>query len=133
MKIALSLDKDRIAPVFDVAQDCICYEISQETVNSAVRLAITRNDNSDESILRLAEEGVEILICGAISRQLQLLAENNGIMVAGFLTGQISEILATFLGQKPGKLSDFVMPGCRHRVFRQNRQRLRKNCRFQSS
>ncbi|MEW6710619.1 MAG: hypothetical protein AB1403_12410, partial [Candidatus Riflebacteria bacterium] len=121
-----------IAPVFDVAQDCICYEINDGVVNSAVRLSLAVKDNELAPIIRLGEEGVEILICGAISRQLQLLAENNGILVEGFLTGQTNEILAAYLGQHPEKLSEFVMPGCRQRGFQRNRQRRQKNCRFRS-
>lgn len=128
MKIVLSVDKDRIAPVFDVARDFICCDQSEP--GQFKRLTL-RSTSSQGLIFALAEFGAEVLICGAISRPLQLIAEGNGIIVYGFLTGNISEIMAAFTSFNTPDLSEFCMPGCGPRK-RQRRQQRRGACRVQN-
>lgn len=124
MKIVLSVDKDRIAPVFDVARDFICYDTSAAGISRPQKLSI-QSDSAHGLIFQLAEAGTEILICGAISRQLQLLAEGNGIVVYGFLTGDSNDLLRTFVDCNACDMSRFCMPGCRRRFGRRGGRRRR--------
>ncbi len=122
MKIVLSVDKDRIAPVFDVARDFISYDTSAAGISRAQKLSI-KSDSAHGLIFHLAEAGTEILICGAISRQLQLHAEGSGIVVYGFLTGNSNDLLRTFVNCNACDMTRFSMPGCRQRFGRVGRRR----------
>ena len=124
MKIVISIDNERIAPVFDVARDFICLDTSAKEPGSFRHLAITPG-SSPAVIFNLAEEGAEILVCGAISRPLQLLAEANGIIVYGFKTGMVVEIIDKLLGEGPETLACFCMPGCRQQRRRRKQSRQR--------
>lgn len=128
MKILFSVDKERIAPVFDVARDFICYD--QGSLQELRHLSL-QSTSAQGLIFALAECGAEILVCGAISRPLQLMAEGNGIIVYGFITGEVKKILATFSTINTPDLSEFCMPGCRQRQGLR-RQRRRRACRFQN-
>jgi len=64
---------------------------------------------------KLAELGIEVLICGAISRPLEALLAARGIQVVARRCGGVEEVLEAF---RSGRLADpaFAMPGCwRHR------------------
>jgi len=64
--------------------------------------------------VQLAETGIEVLVCGAISRTLHELLTARGIAVLPFMAGDLQEIVACWVdGRLPGEA--FVMPGCRRR------------------
>jgi predicted Fe-Mo cluster-binding NifX family protein len=60
----------------------------------------------------LRAAGVEVLLCGAISRGWQGRLEASGIRVVPFLTGSWRQLLAAL---RAGELDrdDYRMPGCR--------------------
>ena len=59
---------------------------------------------------RVAEFGVDLLICGAISRPLETMLSSAGVEVIPQICGPVEEVLTAF---RMGKLSDetYVMPG----------------------
>ena len=64
--------------------------------------------------VQLAEAGIGVLVCGAISRTLHELLTARGIIVLPFLAGDLREIVACWVdGRLPGEA--LVMPGCRRR------------------
>ena len=76
---------------------------------------------SESIIVKL---GVEVLICGAISRPLAEMITDSGIRLIPFLSGDVEEVIQAFLaGNLPN--SAFLMPGCcgRRRRFRSGRGR----------
>ena len=78
---------------------------------------------------RLAQQGVDTLICGAISRALESLLTARGVQVIPRVCGSVDEVLGAFC---TGELDDerFAMPGCcdgRRRRQRRCRSRRRKN------
>lgn len=64
--------------------------------------------------IHLAGSGVQELICGAVSRQLESMLEACGIRVISFVTGDLEEIIPAWLA---GNLEHrrYIMPGCRGR------------------
>ncbi len=60
---------------------------------------------------RVAELGVDVLICGAISAPLECMLVSAGVRVVGHVCGPVKEVLEAFV---TGQLTDtaFLMPGC---------------------
>ena len=114
MLVAVPNWNGRVSPLFDTATRLTLAEVS------GGRTAIT-----GERLLAgipppwraryLADQGVEVLICGGISRPLAGMLGALGIRVLPWVTGEVSEVLEAFAG---GRLPapQFLMPGCgRHR------------------
>lgn len=69
-----------------------------------------------------AREGVEILICGAISGVAQTILEDKGIAVVPWIRGPVDEVIeACARGVDVGTL--YAMPGCRRGRCAHRRQR----------
>ena len=123
MRIAIPTTDGRISPVFDVAERLVLVDVEEgrEVGRSEAPLV-------DEAIelraRRVAQSGVNVLICGAISRPLHALLSSAGVEVIPQTCGQAEEVLRAFVeGQLTGDA--FVMPGCcgRRRRFRGGRGR----------
>lgn len=110
MKAAFSVWNDRIAPVFDVAGHLRLVEIEDGKVVRETD-AILPEQLPSRRALRLAELGVDTLVCGAISRPLHDLVAGYGIAVVPFVAGDLREVLQAWLaGALHGEA--FAMPGC---------------------
>ncbi len=96
MKAALTVWDGRMSPVFDVSREALVLTIEDGAV-------VTRREERIETptaalkLDRLAELGVETLICGAISEPLHSELTRRGVKVIGFVAGEIDEVLKTFL------------------------------------
>lgn len=105
---------DRISPVFDVATHLLLVDIE----NSAEVCRSEKLIHETGFVGRashLSDLRVQILICGAISRPLQLILEAKGIRVIGQICGAVEEIIQAFLkGSLKNQLH--LMPGCRKGV-----------------
>jgi len=109
----------RISPVFDTAGKLLLVdaEAGREQGRSVAML--------DERIpplraKRLRELGVDVLLCGAVSRPLAAMLAAERIEVIGWLSGPAEEVLAAYLA---GRLwqKRFHMPGCCGRALRRRR------------
>lgn len=116
MKAAFSCWEERIAPVFDSARQVLVAEAE------AGRIVRQQRQELDmplplQKTLRLRELGVDVLVCGAISRPLQALVAAAGIQLIPFVSGELEDVIQAWSG---GKLpaSRFFMPGCWPREFR---------------
>ena len=110
MKIALSISENRIAPLFDVADSFVELDFVNGEITDKTTIELP-SILGPARIFDLAERGVELLICGAISRQFNLLAESLGLTVYGFISGPADAIIKEFC--KNGNLRQFRMPGCK--------------------
>jgi len=110
MKIALPTFNGRISPVFDVAQKLVLVEVDVANELSREEHAIPSKIFARRAA-RLSELGVEILLCGAISRPLAMMIAAHGIEIVPFISGGVDEVLGAYL---QGRLADptFFMPGC---------------------
>lgn len=77
-------------------------------------------DYPESKLAFLKEQQVDVLICGAISRRVQKYAEELGIRVNPFVSGEVREVWEAW---KSGQLDEacYSMPGCR-RCRRRNGQ-----------
>jgi len=106
MKIAIAHWHSRVSPVFDVANRLflITIEDGREVHRKSLRIA---GRDPFERAQTLAERGVDVLLCGAISSALEKAMVAAGIRVLGFLGGELESIVSDFLA---GQLNDGRLP-----------------------
>ncbi|MBA7631033.1 hypothetical protein ES703_38560 [subsurface metagenome] len=109
-KIAIPEWQGCVSAVFDFANRLLLIDIDgNEEINRA-EIALP-----DEPVLQrvtsLKNLGVDVLICGAISRPLSFMITGLGIEVLPYISGRIDEVLNAYL---TGRLTEqrFSMPGC---------------------
>ena len=109
MNVAIPVWEGRISPVFDAAR-CILV-IGVEGDAECARCEIHVGEMAlPARAKKLSELGVELLICGAISREFADLLKSLRIAIIPWIAGELDEVLPAFLA---GKFPDplFVMPG----------------------
>jgi predicted Fe-Mo cluster-binding NifX family protein len=110
MRVAIPVWNNRVSPVFDTARQLLVAEIEEGREPSR-----TQEDLSEGLPLlrarRLAELGVNVLVCGAISRPLAILLAAVDVRVVPWTAGPVEDVLAAYIG---GHLRDsrWRMPGC---------------------
>ena len=111
MRFAMPIWNGRISPVFDVAADLLVIEVHD---GAEVGRANVTLDGSAPAVRagQLADLGVDVLICGAISRELEDLISSAGVSsVVSQTRGRADHVLDAYLS---GALTSraFLMPGC---------------------
>lgn len=129
MRIAIPIRDSCVSPAFDFSHRLLLveFEDGRETRCSEVVLV-------PESIVqragRLRDLEVDILICGAISRDLARSVTGAGIEILAYVTGPVDEVLTAYITDQLTK-PEYILPGywpgarngfCRHRArWRRNR------------
>lgn len=123
MRIAVPDWQGRVSPVFDVAGQVLLVDLDEEGGGDPLRESLA-SAAPQERVRRLAELGVEVVVCGAISWPLEALLVASGIRVIRLVCGGVQEVVQAF---REGRLEDgqFAMPGC-CRKREQGRKRRRR-------
>ncbi len=116
MKIAIPHWQGRLSPVFDVCGRVMVVETDGRHEIGRSEAAVTGIDPLDRVRL-LSALGVDVLICGAISRYLEAALAAAGIHVLAEVCGPVEAVLAGFLA-RGRTASCHRMPGCRRRQRR---------------
>lgn len=121
MKIAIATWNDRVSPVMDSARNLmvVTYEEGREV--SREKLVLPQVEICSR-VSFIADLGVQVLICGAVSRQYEMLLERSGIQVAAWLRGEVDELIDA-IPRGELKQACFILPGC-------GQQRIRRRKRF---
>ena len=98
MKVAIPVLNGRVAPVFDWATKLIVIELDRMKELRRQQMSIARVP-AEARPQRLRELGVDLLICGGISTQLQGLVESHQIRVLPWLVGDFEQVLLGFTGR----------------------------------
>jgi predicted Fe-Mo cluster-binding NifX family protein len=110
MKVAITCWQGRVSPVLDAASKAllITLEGDGETMRQEVSIEGTSALHRARHILRL---GVNTVICGAVSRPLELALGSMGLEVISNVCGQVDEVLKAYVAER---LDDeaYLMPGC---------------------
>lgn len=116
MKIAIPIFQGRVSPVFDWSTRLLVIEFDKTEVVDRVENSLT--DSSPVARADFLEAmGVEVLLCGGVSANMQYLFKNRRIQVVPWIAGDVDEVIVAFLkGDIPGE--KFAMPGC---CMRRNR------------
>jgi predicted Fe-Mo cluster-binding NifX family protein len=123
MKVAIPVWNNCVSSAFDFANRLLLVDIDNGSENKRTEIAL-----STESIPQKANElknlGVDVLICGAISRALASQVISSGIELLPYVLGPVDEILQAYLTDQLGQ-PRFAMPcswpGAR-RAFRRRRR-----------
>jgi len=122
MKVAIPTWSGRVSPVFDVAQRLLLVDLDGEAEVGRHEVVLKETDLAARARL-VAQLGVEVLICGGISRPLEAMLVSAGLRVIPHTCGMVEEVLRAFAS---GRLTDstFLMPGCcgRRRRFHGRRR-----------
>jgi predicted Fe-Mo cluster-binding NifX family protein len=109
MKIAIPIWNGFVSSVFDFAHRLLLVDIEngREVNRCEVDLKAESLPQRAGSLKNL---GVDVLVCGAISRSLADMVAASGIQVLPFVTGRVSEVLQAYT---TGQLvqPQFAMPG----------------------
>ena len=95
MKVGITVWGKRISPVFDAALTLLIVDIEGDRVVSRQFLSC-RQGGADELIRLLVEAEVQVLICGAISREPAGLIEVRGIQLVPFIAGRVDNVLEMY-------------------------------------
>ncbi|OPZ14857.1 MAG: Dinitrogenase iron-molybdenum cofactor [candidate division BRC1 bacterium ADurb.BinA364] len=109
-KAAFAAWESRIAPVFDVARRLHLVEAESRRILSETRVTLA-DDPPMQKALRLSEIGIEILVCGAISRPLRDVIVSYGVQVIPFIAGDLREVIEAWMRGRL-RADSFAMPGC---------------------
>lgn len=107
MKIAIPLCRNRIAPLFDVAESFLLVSSDDRREILSVPQTCTA-----EKCRILHENGVCVLLSGALSREWQKRMACLGIEIHSFLSGEAQEVLQIFQREGGLGLVHYAMPGC---------------------
>lgn len=127
MKVAIPVFRERVSPVFDTAAHLRVLEFDGPRETSRYHLEI-KSGSLPGRVDVLSTNGVDVLLCGAVSRPLFDMLELAGIRVEPFLSGTVDSVLRAYAEDR---LSDprFRMPGCcerrRRRAGRRGGRRAR--------
>ena len=110
MRLAVTDWHGRVSPVFDVAEQVRLVGLDGKDDGSQRTESLGSLASYDRA-RRLAELGVKVLVCGAISWPLEALLAARGIRVISLVCGDVEEVVKAF---RNGTLEDeqFAMPGC---------------------
>jgi predicted Fe-Mo cluster-binding NifX family protein len=110
--------------MLDVAGSVLLAEVDNGQLTGCSELAVSHAD-SQELVKVLRQLGVDVVICGAVSWQLELALQAGGIELVRHICGPVEDVLKTYLDN--GLEGDaFRMPGCRGQ---RGHNRDRKHCR----
>lgn len=118
MKIAIPKCRRRIAPLFEVAERFLIVDLNRSLIGYTNPLRTWRADDLliDEKCRALRAEGVQVLLCGALSKTWERYLVELGIEVHSFLLGNVDDTLAIFLREGAAGMYHLAMPGrLRHR------------------
>ena len=111
MKVAIPVWNDRVSPVFDAASCLMLLDVADGAEQGRQLVEASQASFPTQRASRLAELGVNVLICGAISRPLASFVSAAGIILIPWVAGPVEDVLGAYLA---GRLSEprWRMPGC---------------------
>ncbi len=112
MRIAIACWQDRVSPVFDIARQLFVVTFEEGREIRRDRLLLPTGNLWDR-VRILSEQGVDVLLCGAISRSLEKALESAGIRVCGFLAGECDPVLVSFANARGNAVAPARFPGRR--------------------
>ena len=110
MKVGVTVWEDTVSTVCDFSSRLLIFDVTGDKVKNRSLMPLETGVLPD-MVHQLEELGVQVLLCGAISRPLERMVRASGVHVIPCLRGSIEEVIRAYLDET---LSDtrFVLPGC---------------------
>ena len=112
MRVAISTWNGRVSPLFDVARTLLVLETGAAGI--AERREQPLAEGPAPRTQQIADAGVEVLLCGAISQPLADMLAARGVKVVAFISGEVEQVVRAYLAGVLDR-GRFAMPGCRRR------------------
>lgn len=110
MRVALTVWEGHISPLFDATRMLLIADIEDNRVADR-RQAPFNCESAFSRAARLEELGVDVLICGGISRLFATPIEAQKIEIIPFAAGAVDDVLAAYLRGRH-LAPRYRMPGC---------------------
>jgi len=109
MKIAIPVWNGFVSNVFDFAHRLLLVDIENAKMVNRSEVDL-KTESLPQRAGRLKDLGVNVLVCGAISKALANMVMASGIQVLPYVTGKVDNVLQAYL---TGQLvqPQFTMPG----------------------
>lgn len=109
MKVAVTVWEDTVSTVCDFSSRLLVFDVMGNEVKNRSLISF-QTGIMPERMNQFEAFGIEVLLCGAISRPLERMIRASGVKVIPCLRGSIEEVLRAYL---EGGLSDarFTLPG----------------------
>jgi len=109
MKVAVTVWEGTVSTVCDFASGMLVFDVMDGGIKNRSFIPVEAG-TIPERVGQLEALGIEILLCGAISRPLERRIRASGVQVIPCLRGSIEEVIGAYLN---GSLSDarFILPG----------------------
>ncbi len=111
MRVAIPTWAGRVSPVFDVARELFVVDVDHDLELRRETCALDCVGIT-QRVEAMVARGIEVLICGAISRPLRDMVTASGVRVVPHICGGVEDVLNSF---KTGRLETDLplhMPGC---------------------
>jgi len=111
MKLAMPVWNDCVSTVLDFADYLLVVDCESGTARGRSVTDFT-GITMAQKVARLRELGIQVLLCGAVSRPMERMIMASGIDVIPFLRGRVNDVLNAYFS---GGLREpaFMLPGCR--------------------
>ena len=96
MKIAISNWEGRISPLFDVTDHVLLVEIERGQQHSREQVLLTTEDPFKRARF-FVQVGVEVVICGSISKTMKMALVSEGIEVISHISGGVEKVLEAYI------------------------------------
>ena len=91
--------------------DKLIAQSKLELAKTEVAHVLERHFPADDKAGQLESVGVDVLICGAISRALANMVTASGIQLLPYVTGRVNDVLLAYLNDQLVQ-AQFIRPGC---------------------
>jgi predicted Fe-Mo cluster-binding NifX family protein len=110
MKVALPIWEGGLSPVFDVARVLLVVEMHKRKWVHRYEIPFSE-EGLLRRVLRVIDLGVDVLICGAISKDMEDQLKARHVTVISWVSGDPDQVLKAYCaGELPHPR--FAMPGC---------------------
>jgi len=114
--IAIPLFGSRVSPRFDCAQNFMLVTIKNGEMEKGDTVVLVQT-NPLEKINTLIRLGVDVIICGGVSKFYEQLLEGEGVQLISGVRGEVNDILAQFMsGKSIGKDTNLTQVDNRKRM-----------------
>lgn len=125
MRLGISVHNKRVSPVLDTACQLEVLQMDageQPGISERVQLPGTSAPDQAEALRRA---GIDVLICGGLSREMAWYLNRYNIRVIPWIAGWVETVMNAY---SRGELDSgqFAMPGCGRRRFQRRRHRGRR-------
>ena len=117
MRIAVPIWEDKVSPVLDTASRLLIVDIKDHKTDASFETYLEDQD-FPQRCLRIQGMGVDVLICGAVSRPFLRMLMASGMEIIPGVSGKPDDVLAAYLAGTIHQ-QEFLMPGFKRERFGQ--------------